>query len=70
MGTPGEDTWPGVTSLIDFKPIFPKWSSQMISLIAQGSGKVCSNFEKYGIHLLRDLTTCSPWNYFLCQKPN
>nr|XP_027085244.1 cell division control protein 2 homolog A-like isoform X3 [Coffea arabica] len=28
MGTPNEDTWPGVTSLPDFKSAFPKWPSQ------------------------------------------
>lgn len=25
MGTPNEETWPGVTSLPDFKTAFPKW---------------------------------------------
>ncbi|CAN4128401.1 unnamed protein product [Withania somnifera] len=25
MGTPNEDTWPGVTSLPDYKSAFPKW---------------------------------------------
>ncbi|KAF2620521.1 hypothetical protein F2Q68_00041158 [Brassica cretica] len=25
MGTPTEDTWPGVTSLPDYKSAFPKW---------------------------------------------
>ncbi|KAK6926214.1 Protein kinase domain [Dillenia turbinata] len=25
MGTPNDDTWPGVTSLPDFKSAFPKW---------------------------------------------
>lgn len=25
MGTPNEETWPGVTSLPDFKSTFPKW---------------------------------------------
>ncbi|XP_063702476.1 cyclin-dependent kinase 2 [Culicoides brevitarsis] len=27
MGTPTEDSWPGVTSLQDYKPTFPKWES-------------------------------------------
>jgi hypothetical protein len=26
LGTPGEDTWPGVTALADYKPSFPKWA--------------------------------------------
>ncbi|GBM45561.1 Cyclin-dependent kinase 2 [Araneus ventricosus] len=25
MGTPDEDTWPGCSSLMDYKPTFPKW---------------------------------------------
>lgn len=32
MGTPTEDTWPGVTSLPDFKSSFPKWPSKVIKL--------------------------------------
>ncbi|CAL9206768.1 unnamed protein product, partial [Musa hybrid cultivar] len=28
LGTPNEDTWPGVTSLPDFKSAFPKWLSK------------------------------------------
>ncbi|KAG5540550.1 hypothetical protein RHGRI_020683 [Rhododendron griersonianum] len=30
LGTPNEDTWPGVTSLPDFKSAFPKWPSKVI----------------------------------------
>lgn len=30
MGTPNEDTWPGVTSLPDFKSAFPKWLPKVI----------------------------------------
>ena len=25
LGTPTDETWPGVTKLPDYKPIFPKW---------------------------------------------
>ncbi|WOH12676.1 hypothetical protein DCAR_0832183 [Daucus carota subsp. sativus] len=28
VGTPNEDTWPGVTALPDFKSAFPKWPSK------------------------------------------
>lgn len=28
LGTPTEELWPGVTTLPDFKPIFPKWDPQ------------------------------------------
>lgn len=32
MGTPNEDTWPGVTSLPDFKSAFPKWPPKVIKI--------------------------------------
>jgi hypothetical protein len=25
LGTPDEKTWPGVSKLPDFKPVFPRW---------------------------------------------
>ncbi|CAI0440392.1 unnamed protein product, partial [Linum tenue] len=31
-GTPNEETWPGVTSLPDFKSTFPKWPSKVSML--------------------------------------
>jgi len=30
LGTPTEDSWPGVTRLPDFKPVFPRWQPQDI----------------------------------------
>ncbi|GMQ03497.1 hypothetical protein CsSME_00049274 [Camellia sinensis var. sinensis] len=35
LGTPNEDTWPGVTSLPDFKSAFPKWPSKVWLLWSQ-----------------------------------
>lgn len=29
LGTPTEETWPGVTSLPDFKSAFPKWPAKV-----------------------------------------
>jgi len=31
LGTPTEATWPGVSSLPDYKPVFPRWEAQDIS---------------------------------------
>ncbi|KAH9739642.1 protein kinase domain-containing protein [Citrus sinensis] len=45
LGTPNEDTWPGVTSLPDFKSAFPKWPSKEL-------GTVVRNLEPAGIDLL------------------
>jgi len=33
LGTPTEQSWPGVTSLPDFKPQFPKWNTKEIDSI-------------------------------------
>jgi len=31
LGTPNEETWPGVRSLPDYKPTFPQWSGTELS---------------------------------------
>lgn len=31
LGTPTEETWPGVTSLADFKSTFPQWAAQPLA---------------------------------------
>jgi len=36
LGTPTEDTWPGVTSLPDYKATFPKWSKKDIGAEVKG----------------------------------
>ncbi|PIA32947.1 hypothetical protein AQUCO_04300124v1 [Aquilegia coerulea] len=33
MGTPNEETWPGVSSLPDFKSAFPKWPSKDLATV-------------------------------------
>lgn len=32
MGTPNEETWPGVTALPDFKSAFPKWPPKVLKM--------------------------------------
>ncbi|KAK7822757.1 cell division control protein 2 like protein a [Quercus suber] len=32
LGTPNDDTWPGVTSLPDYKSAFPKWPPKVVTL--------------------------------------
>ncbi|GBG27894.1 Cyclin-dependent kinase 3 [Hondaea fermentalgiana] len=36
LGTPNENSWPGVTSLPDYQPIFPKWKAQPVEKFARG----------------------------------
>ncbi|KAF4513984.1 hypothetical protein B566_EDAN013539 [Ephemera danica] len=31
LGTPSEETWPGISKLPDYKPIFPQWTRQKFS---------------------------------------
>ncbi|XP_021823729.1 cell division control protein 2 homolog 1 isoform X2 [Prunus avium] len=45
MGTPTEDTWPGVNSLPDFKSSFPKW-------LAKDLATAVPNLESAGVDLL------------------
>ncbi|XP_063071662.1 cyclin-dependent kinase 2 [Engraulis encrasicolus] len=33
LGTPDENVWPGVTSMPDYKPSFPKWARQDLSKV-------------------------------------
>ncbi|BGP55468.1 hypothetical protein JCM8202_001246 [Rhodotorula sphaerocarpa] len=37
LGTPNEDTWPGVTSLPDYKPTFPNWHPKVLEDHVPGS---------------------------------
>ncbi|ONK56549.1 uncharacterized protein A4U43_C10F9950 [Asparagus officinalis] len=45
LGTPNEDTWPGVTSLPDFKSTFPKWPPRDLATVVP-------NLEPAGLDLL------------------
>ena len=31
LGTPNEESWPGVKQLPDYKPTFPQWSAQSLA---------------------------------------
>ncbi|CAL1377339.1 unnamed protein product [Linum trigynum] len=53
MGTPHEDTWPGVTSLPDFKSTFPKWPSKDLA-------NVVPTLDSAGLDLLRKLLCLDP----------
>lgn len=48
MGTPNEETWPGVTSLKDYKSTFPNWSAQSIEKVVSGL-----NLDLAGLDLLK-----------------
>ncbi|KAL5670237.1 hypothetical protein ACJX0J_022458, partial [Zea mays] len=45
LGTPNEQSWPGVSCLPDFKTAFPRWQSQDLATIVP-------NLEPAGLDLL------------------
>lgn len=47
MGTPNEQTWPGVTQLPDYKPSFPQWSAS-----ENGLGDTVDEVDNLGLDLL------------------
>jgi len=46
LGTPTEQTWPGVSQLADYKPSFPCWQPTDFN-------KLFPNLEPSGIDLLK-----------------
>eukprot|EP00095_Tigriopus_kingsejongensis_P004649 maker-scaffold29_size597861-snap-gene-4.35 protein:Tk04649 transcript:maker-scaffold29_size597861-snap-gene-4.35-mRNA-1 annotation:"cell division protein kinase 2" len=55
LGTPDENSWPGVTKLPDYKPCFPKWESKSWDQIF-----LAPNIDSNAIQLFKCLTTFDP----------
>jgi len=53
LGTPTDDEWPGVTSLPDFKPSFPKW-------VRHDEVALVGNLTEEGLDLLDALLVYDP----------
>ena len=53
LGTPSEDSWPGVTPYPDFKSSFPKW-------VREGRSALCSNLDEQGLDLLEMMLLYDP----------
>ena len=53
LGTPDETTWPGVTSLPDYKPVFPRWAGKKLSDVVPG-------VDAGGVDLLAKLMAYDP----------
>jgi len=58
LGTPDEGDWPGVTSLPDFKPSFPKWKRNPDADIVTGDGAKVLGDD--GLDLLEMLLVYDP----------
>lgn len=50
MGTPNEETWPGVAMMPDYKPTFPQWSKQDVA-------KVVPTLDEAGLDFLKRTLT-------------
>jgi len=53
LGTPNEQTWPGVSTMPDFKDTFPLWPAQRIELVVPG-------LDAVGCDLLSKMLTYEP----------
>jgi len=53
LGTPNEDTWPGVSSYPDYKMTFPQWSQVPLKTVVQG-------VDELGLDLLSKMLTYEP----------
>lgn len=53
LGTPTDDTWPGVSQLPDYKATFPKWPATSLA-------KVCKSLDDDGLDLLSKMLIYDP----------
>jgi len=54
LSTPTEDIWPGVTSLPDYKPTFPKWTGNLLDQ------KMAPFLDGDGVELLSKMFVYNP----------
>lgn len=59
LGTPKEETWPGVSKLKDFKPTFPKWNKEELSTVN-------TNLSPEGLDLLEKTLRLDPAKRITC----
>lgn len=66
MGTPKESTWPGVSTLPDFKSSFPRWAtpSNMTSAFAKEVPNLCAQ----GVDLLSKLVVFDPYQRLTAEE--
>lgn len=53
LGTPTEETWPGVAKLPDYKSTFPNWKENIL-------GNMLTNMEAKGVDLLKEMLIYDP----------
>ncbi|PSN58277.1 Cyclin-dependent kinase 2 [Blattella germanica] len=61
LGTPDEEVWPGVSSLPDYKSIFPRWEPQALTDVVPTLGENGREvFQVGGLVMLHKLLTYDP----------
>lgn len=70
LGTPTEETWPGVTALQDYSCKFPEWSGQGLEVLLEERSKRCGAHSKIvkqdvvlcplGLDLMKKMLTMDP----------
>jgi len=53
LGTPTDAVWPGVSSLPDYKPTFPRWKANPLSNVVKG-------LDAAGLDLLQQMLHYEP----------
>lgn len=54
LTTPTDETWPGVSELPDYKPIFPNWTNYNLA------SQVKNRLSGDGLHLLQEMLIYDP----------
>ena len=57
LGTPNEESWPGVKQLADYKSTFPQWSAQDLA-------EQVPYLDEAGIDLLKVIVSLLPFLFF------
>ena len=60
LGTPTEQSWPGINQLPDFKPSFPKWPTQKMA-------RACPQLDAQGLDLQSKMLVCDPKKRISCK---
>lgn len=61
LTTPTDETWPGVTSLPDYKPTFPNWKTNQLASAVQ-------RLDNTGLDLLQQMLIYDPANRISAKK--
>ena len=60
LGTPTEESWPGISELPDFKPSFPSWAPRPLAA-------VCPSLDAAGLDLLGKMLAYDPARRISCR---